>query len=100
MGRVRLDVALRTRGLAPSRAKAQELIRAGAVEIARAGRWVPAESDAELVDDETDVRLRENPILDFVSRAGRKLDGFLTAIGLEVRGFAVLDIGISTGGFT
>jgi 23S rRNA (cytidine1920-2'-O)/16S rRNA (cytidine1409-2'-O)-methyltransferase len=36
----------------------------------------------------------------FVSRGGEKLDGALTAFGLDVAGWSALDAGASTGGFT
>lgn len=36
----------------------------------------------------------------FVSRAGRKLDGALAAIPLDVAGMRAIDVGASTGGFT
>lgn len=36
----------------------------------------------------------------FVSRAGRKLDGALAAIPVDVSGLRAIDVGASTGGFT
>jgi 23S rRNA (cytidine1920-2'-O)/16S rRNA (cytidine1409-2'-O)-methyltransferase len=36
----------------------------------------------------------------FVSRGGEKLDGALTAFGIDVAGWSALDAGASTGGFT
>ena len=37
---------------------------------------------------------------DFVSRGGRKLQGALEALGVDVAGAVVADVGASTGGFT
>jgi len=93
--RVRLDVLLVERGLAPSRERAQRLILAGDVlvddqPVTKAGTAVAA--DAAL-------RLRSAPA-PFVSRGGEKLAGALASFGLEVAGLTALDVGASTGGFT
>jgi len=95
--RLRADVLLVARGLAPSRTAAQGLILAGQVHtpnsrVEKPGALFPA--DAELT-------VREAPR--FVSRGGDKLDGALAAFapaGLDVRAMACADIGASTGGFS
>lgn len=92
--RARLDVALSERGLAPTRAKAQALVREGRV---RANGTVITKS-ATLVGAET--RLDVTPGRDFVSRGGRKLDGALDDLGISLDGKIVVDVGASTGGFT
>lgn len=98
----RLDILLREWGLAPSRAKAQELIREGAVEIFKNGQWVGAQDDALLLstDEKSIVRLTSNEVLTYVSRGGRKLECALKDLALNVVGFRALDLGLSTGGFT
>jgi len=98
----RLDILLREWSLAPSRAKAQELIREGAVEILGAEGWRSAKDEAEMIDvsGRERVRLRENEVLAYVSRGGRKLEGALDEFGILVKGLRALDVGLSTGGFS
>jgi len=91
----RLDTLLLSRGIAESREQARGLILAGEVEVA--GRKIekagaPVAADAEIV-------LRHPPS-PYVSRGGVKLAGALSAFGLDVTGWVVLDVGASTGGFT
>ncbi len=90
----RLDQALVRAGLAPSRSRAQALIRAGAVTVG--GRVVrrPAQPVADLA---LAVTHDPNP---WVSRAALKLLHALDAFGLSPAGVRALDIGASTGGFT
>jgi 23S rRNA (cytidine1920-2'-O)/16S rRNA (cytidine1409-2'-O)-methyltransferase len=92
--KLRLDLALVERSLAPSREKARALILAadvmvdGAIE-ARAGALVSSESAIAIAAPAR-----------FVSRGGEKLDHVLTALGIDVSGLVVMDVGASTGGFT
>jgi 23S rRNA (cytidine1920-2'-O)/16S rRNA (cytidine1409-2'-O)-methyltransferase len=91
-GLSRLDLELVARGLARSRARAQELISAGGVRVdgvvvRRAATRVGATSVLETPPDH------------YVSRAAHKLAGALDDLGLSVPGRA-LDAGASTGGFT
>jgi 23S rRNA (cytidine1920-2'-O)/16S rRNA (cytidine1409-2'-O)-methyltransferase len=93
--RVRLDLLLVERGLAPTRAKAQALVLAGAVTVDGAtadkpGR--PVERGAQVV-----VTAPEHP---WVSRGGVKLAAALEAFALSPAGRRCLDVGASTGGFT
>jgi 23S rRNA (cytidine1920-2'-O)/16S rRNA (cytidine1409-2'-O)-methyltransferase len=95
MAKVRIDQLLVSRGLAPTRARAQALVLAGEVfvgeaRVDKAGALIP--EDAALV-----VR---SPAQPYVSRGGVKLAGALDAFGVEVRGSRCLDLGASTGGFT
>ena len=92
--RTRLDQLLVTRGLAPSRERAQALILAGAV---RVGGEV-AHRAALPVADDAPIALESGPR--FVSRGGEKLDAALDELGIDVRGTVALDVGSSTGGFT
>jgi 23S rRNA (cytidine1920-2'-O)/16S rRNA (cytidine1409-2'-O)-methyltransferase len=94
MGRIRLDQLLTERGLARSRAEAQALIHAGAVELDGARRLKPG----QLVADDAPVALVEKPR--WASRAGAKLEHALEAFGVDPAGLACLDAGASTGGFT
>ncbi len=94
-GRRRLDAELVRRELAPSRARARELIEAGRVTVGGA----PASKVARLVHPgEPVVVLGEGPR--FVSRAGEKLDAALDRFGVDPAGLRVIDVGSSTGGFS
>lgn len=81
-------------GLCPSREQARRLILAGRVRVnghpaTKAGVRVPAEAEVTLQAPER-----------YVSRGGYKLEHALKTFGLEVRGWRVVDVGASTGGFT
>lgn len=95
MGKVRLDVLLAARGVAPSRAAAQALILEGKVRVGgqretKAGR---------LVAEDAAVEVEAPPR--FVSRGGEKLEGAFAAFAdWTVDGLVCLDVGSSTGGFT
>ena len=94
MARLRLDQLLVQRQLAPSRERAQQLIRAGKVSIngeaaTKPGLSVPG--DTEPVVDSERV---------WVSRGAGKLLGALDAWPLPIAGRVAVDLGASTGGFT
>lgn len=93
--KVRLDVLLVDRGLAPSRERARSLILAGQVSV-----------DGTIVDkagapvDETarvELAVPDHP---YVGRGGIKLAHALDTFDIRVRGRCALDVGASTGGFT
>lgn len=92
--RKRLDVLLVERGLAESRARAQALIRAGAVTV---GGQVLDKPGMSVAADAA-VAVRASP--PFVSRGGVKLAAALDAFGIRPHGRVCLDVGASTGGFT
>lgn len=95
--RVRADVLLVSRGLAPSRAAAQALVLAGEVHTEN----TRIDKPGTLLPEDAAITVRSGPR--FVSRGGDKLDGALAALepqGLDVRGLACADVGASTGGFT
>ncbi len=91
----RLDKLLETRGLAPSRTRAQALILAGQVLVEGIDRPKPG----SLVPVDARIELKE-PDHPYVSRGGVKLAGALDHFGLNVVGLVCLDVGASTGGFT
>jgi 23S rRNA (cytidine1920-2'-O)/16S rRNA (cytidine1409-2'-O)-methyltransferase len=93
--RRRLDVELVRRGLAPSRAQAQDLIEHGHVTVAGA----PADKAARLVAPAEAVAVRQpSP---WASRGAEKLLGALTAFPeLQPSGRICLDAGAAAGGFT
>jgi 23S rRNA (cytidine1920-2'-O)/16S rRNA (cytidine1409-2'-O)-methyltransferase len=94
MARIRLDQLLTERGLARSRAEAQALIHAGAVELEGNRRLKPG----QLVAVDASISLVERP--KWASRAGIKLEHALDAFAIDPSGIAALDAGASTGGFT
>jgi 23S rRNA (cytidine1920-2'-O)/16S rRNA (cytidine1409-2'-O)-methyltransferase len=94
--RVRLDQLLVDRALAPSRAAAQALLLAGEVDLAGAGTRTL--KPGQLVDSE--VQLSVVARRRWASRAGAKLEAALDAFAIEPAGWACLDAGASTGGFT
>ena len=92
--KTRLDVALVSRGLAPTREKAARLILAGAVSVD--GQRV--DKAGALVGARMTVAVTPGPR--FVSRGGDKLVHALAECGVAVTGRICVDVGASTGGFT
>ena len=92
--RIRLDQLLTERGLVRSRAEAQALIHAGAVDLDGNRRLKPG----QLVAQDAPVSLVAKPR--WASRAGAKLEHALDCFGIDPAGWAALDAGASTGGFT
>ena len=93
--KLRLDLLLVQRGLAPSRERAQALIIAGTVfvdgrSIQKAGTQVPQDAGITL----------QQPDHPYVGRGGVKLAHALDTFAMSVEGREALDIGASTGGFT
>lgn len=91
---MRLDQLLVTRGLCPSREKAQRSIMAGQVLVGgqkadKPGRTVADDAVVELLAGDK-----------YVGRGGLKLEGALDQFRISVEGRKGLDIGASTGGFT
>jgi 23S rRNA (cytidine1920-2'-O)/16S rRNA (cytidine1409-2'-O)-methyltransferase len=91
---MRTDLALCARGLASTRAKAQDLIEQGRVLVD--GRVVVKAS--KVVGPNAHLEVTSGR--DFVSRGGRKLDRALDELGVDLARKIVVDIGASTGGFT
>lgn len=93
--RERLDLLLVSRGLAPSRERAQRRIMAGEVRVDgqpvdKAGARIATDAEITLVGDD----------LRYASRGGLKLEAALDHWAIDVSGWAVVDVGASTGGFT
>ena len=100
--KLRLDVALRLWGFAPSRAKAKELIVSGAVTLKRENVIIVLKDEAFLLShrDKNYLTVADSDIIKYVSRAGRKLEGALRNFQISPKGLTILDVGQSTGGFT
>jgi 23S rRNA (cytidine1920-2'-O)/16S rRNA (cytidine1409-2'-O)-methyltransferase len=91
----RLDNLLVKRALAPSRSRARDLIRRGAVRVdgqaaLKAGQLVSMDAGLDVAEDA--VR--------YVSRGAIKLIAALDAFAFDPSGGNALDVGASTGGFT
>ena len=92
--RRRLDAELVRRGMVTSRDRAREAVASGRATVngavaQKASRLVLPGDALELV----------GPPARYVSRGGEKLEGALTAFGLDVTGLRCCDVGASTGGF-
>lgn len=83
-------------GLAESRERAKQAIKAGAVMV----NGLPAVRPAQEVASSDMIVLEEVTALRFVSAGGHKLQLAIDTFALDFRGAIVLDIGASTGGFT
>jgi 23S rRNA (cytidine1920-2'-O)/16S rRNA (cytidine1409-2'-O)-methyltransferase len=93
--KMRLDRILVDRGLAPTRSRAADLIRLGAVSV----EGVTAVKPGALLDPGASLAV-DVAVSPFVSRGGLKLAAALDAFHLDPKGLIALDIGASTGGFT
>jgi len=95
MGKIRIDVLLTEKGIAPSRERAKAMIMAGQVyvdqmRIDKAGTMVPNTAEPE-------VRGHAIP---YVSRGGLKLEKALDVFSVRPEGRTCIDCGASTGGFS
>ncbi len=96
---MRIDQLLVQRGLANTRSQAQRLIADG-VEWAQGETWRRVVKNGDDVPESAGIRLLDDSEARYVSRGGLKLEAALKQVGLSVEGFACLDVGQSTGGFT
>ena len=92
--KIRLDILLLEKDLAPTRQKAQALITAGQVLV----NGKLADKAGTMVDDSVTVEIKES--CPYVSRGGYKLEAGLEFFNIKPAGFVCLDIGASTGGFS
>ena len=91
----RLDVRLVQEGMAPSRERAKEWIRAGQVKCS----GIICKKAGTMVDLEASLEILADP-LPYVSRGGLKLEKALKAFEIDLDHAVCLDAGASTGGFT
>jgi 23S rRNA (cytidine1920-2'-O)/16S rRNA (cytidine1409-2'-O)-methyltransferase len=96
---MRIDQLLVHIQLASTRSQAQRLI-AGGVEWRQGDSWRRVAKNGDDVPEDAAVRLLDDAEARYVSRGGLKLEAALKHLGLDVTGFACLDVGQSTGGFT
>lgn len=93
--KMRVDMALVQRGLAPSRERAQALIMAGQVYIAEK-KVLKA---SEQVEEEENLLIR-GEVDALASRGGHKIERAIEVFGADVSGVVAMDIGAAAGGFT
>jgi 23S rRNA (cytidine1920-2'-O)/16S rRNA (cytidine1409-2'-O)-methyltransferase len=93
--RMRLDVLMVERALAPSREKAQAMILAGEVVV----NGTPAAKAGQAVRTDAAIEVHSR-IQKYVSRGGFKLEGALEDFSVDPSGRVCLDLGSSNGGFT
>jgi 23S rRNA (cytidine1920-2'-O)/16S rRNA (cytidine1409-2'-O)-methyltransferase len=96
---MRIDQLLVQIQLASTRSQAQRLIADG-VEWQQGDTWKRVAKNGDDVPEDSPVRLLNDAEARYVSRGGLKLEAALKHLGLDVTGFACLDVGQSTGGFT
>lgn len=94
---LRLDVYLTLRGYFESRSRAVTAITQG--RIAVNGTVVAKNSYQVLPNDAVSI-IADSSLDQYVSRGALKLEKALADFKLDITGFAALDIGSSTGGFT
>lgn len=100
---IRLDQALVTKGLSPSRTKAKELIISGQVEVKTPrGSLIILEPSFEVEDlSAFEAQILSNELLKYVSRSGLKLEAALKQTRIQsLEGHLCMDAGQSTGGFS
>ncbi|WCM89219.1 TlyA family RNA methyltransferase [Acidovorax sp. NCPPB 3576] len=98
---MRADVYLVDKGHAATRSQAQRLIAAGVQwRLAPSLPWHKVAKNGDEIPDIAEVQLLDQAEARYLSRGGLKLEGALTATGLDVAGWRCLDVGQSTGGFT
>lgn len=91
----RIDLLLVEKNLVDSRNKAQIKIRSGKVFTDN----IRIDKPSELVDSDAEIFLLKDEI-EFVSRAGFKLQHALENFRIDLREKIAVDVGASTGGFT
>jgi 23S rRNA (cytidine1920-2'-O)/16S rRNA (cytidine1409-2'-O)-methyltransferase len=90
----RLDAELVNRGLASTTEKAKALIMAGDILV---NGQVTYKADTKISGDQS-IEIKEK--YPYVSRGASKIEKAFIDFAVSVKGLKVLDIGISTGGFT
>ena len=93
--KIRLDVLLTDKALAPSREKAKAMIMAGQVYIDNQ----KCDKAGMMVEETAEPEIR-GETLKYVSRGGLKLEKAMQEFPIVLDGKTTMDIGASTGGFT
>ncbi len=93
---MRLDQLLVKQGLAPTRSRAQQLIKHGLVRLADGKRIT---SPGLKMDEHIALTIEDHDLVKYVSRAALKLQGAVTYFSIKLDGRVCVDLGASTGGF-
>ena len=93
---MRADVYLTQYGYAPSRSRAANMIREGAVRVDDA----VLQKVSEEIDDALPHVVTLTDVIPYVGRGGLKLERALQAFAVDCTGRTAMDVGASTGGFT
>ena len=91
----RLDAELVARGIAGSRARAQELIKGGQIKV----DGNICQKPSKQIDENTVITM-DGEGLAYVGRGGLKLEKAIEIGNIDLSGSVCMDIGASTGGFT
>ncbi len=95
---MRLDQFLVENKYFESRSKAQSAIEEGLVSVN--GKIIRKSSFDVREEDLQNIKIQDSILNRYVSRGGIKLRGALDKVQLDVKNHTVLDIGVSTGGFS
>lgn len=98
--KLRADLLLVKKGLASSRTHAQSLIESSQVFYIEQGQRKLLKKPSAILSQETSLEVEQGEANRFVSRGGLKLEGALKHCRFSAVNLDVLDVGISTGGFT
>lgn len=93
---MRLDQYLTLQGYCETRSKASQLIKNQKVIV---NDKVIMKNGYEVKENDH-VKVKENDVLEFVSRGGHKLEKALSCFNIDLKDKVICDIGSSTGGFT
>lgn len=93
---MRIDKFLVEHQFAPTRSKAQQLIKDKAVLC----NGIIVEKSSYIVNSTDEIFLAESSVLKYVSRGGLKLEKAINEFDICFTNKVILDIGSSTGGFT
>ena len=93
--KIRLDVALVEKGLAPSREKAKAIIMSGIVYVNNQ----KSDTAGKEIKEEDIIQVRGST-LKYVSRGGLKLEKAMECFPINLNECICMDVGASTGGFT
>ncbi|MES2769406.1 MAG: TlyA family RNA methyltransferase [Bdellovibrionota bacterium] len=100
MSKKRIDSVLVEWGFFESRNKAQAAIEEGIVFL-KDQKILKSNLEVDINEEtKNSIRVENGQSNKYVSRGGIKMEGALTQVALHVSGLRILDIGISTGGFT
>lgn len=96
----RIDIALVEWGFLESRNKAQSAIEEGLVFL-KDQKLTKSNQEIDFTPDtKKSIRVESGQTTKYVSRGGTKMEGALKKTSLNVSGMRVLDVGLSTGGFS